>query len=62
VHVHGRELVVVEPGAAHRLAVQAEAERLDQVQLAAGVGRQPDQVAGVRRDLGFEDHEVEHGR
>ena len=34
VHVHGRQLVVVEAGAAHRLAIQPEAQRLDQVQLA----------------------------
>ena len=55
-------LVVVEPGAAQQLVVHRKAERLHQVQRAAGVGRQPDHVAGVGRDLGFDQDDAEHGR
>ena len=60
VHVHGGQFVVVEAGAAHRLAVQAKSQRLHQVQLTTGVGREPNQVAGVRRNLRLEDDDVEH--
>ena len=37
-----------------------EAERLDQVQAAAGIGAQPDCVAGVGRNLGPVQDDVEH--
>jgi hypothetical protein len=60
VPAHLGVLVVVEAGAAHVLVVHREAERLDQVQRAAGVGRQPDDVAGVGRDLGRDQDDAEH--
>jgi len=34
---------------------------LDQVQATAGIGAQPDDVAGVRRDLGLVENHVKHG-
>jgi hypothetical protein len=61
VHVDRGELVVIQAGTPHRLAVQAESQRLDEMQLAAGIGREPDQVAGVGRDLGLEYDQVKHG-
>jgi hypothetical protein len=61
-HVHGGQLVVIQSGASHGLAVQMEAERFDQVQLAAGVRGEPDQVTRVRRNLRLEQHDVEHAR
>jgi hypothetical protein len=57
---HARVLVIVQPGALQLLVVHREAERFDQVQRAAGVGGQPDHVAGVRRDLGVDEDDVEH--
>ena len=54
-------LVVVEACAAHVLVVHRKAQRLDQVQRAAGVGRQADDVARVGRDFGFNEDDMEHG-
>ena len=61
-HPHAGVLVVVQPGAAQLPVVQREPERLDQVQPRAGVGAQPDHVAGVGRDLGRMQDDVEHRR
>src|SRR5438552_772652 len=61
VHPHRRELLVVEAGAAHRFAGELEAERLHQVQRRAAVGAQADDVAGIGRDFGLKQHDVEHG-
>ena len=47
-------------GALELLVVHRKAERFDQVQRAAGVGREPDHVAGVGRDLGVDEDDVEH--
>src|SRR6185295_10516706 len=46
---------------APQLAVfHGEAQRLDQVQARAGVGGQPDHVAGVGRNLRIDQDDVEH--
>ena len=45
------ELVIIEPCAFHFGRIEREAERLDQMQIRAGVGAQPDDVAGVRGDF-----------
>ena len=50
-----------QPGTAQQLVVHRKAERLDQVQRAAGVGGQAYHVAGVGRDFGFDQDDVEHG-
>ena len=55
VHVDRGELVVVEAGAAHGFAIQAETQRFDEMELAAGVGGQADEIAGVGRDFRLED-------
>lgn len=57
-----RILVVVQPGATQAFVIQFETQRLDQVQLAAGVGAQADDVAGIGWDFGLEQDDVEHGR
>jgi hypothetical protein len=62
VPAHLGVLVVVEAGAPQVAVVHREAQRLDQVQGAAGVGREADHVAGVGRDLGRDEHDVEHAR
>ena len=54
--------VVVESGAAQEAVGHREAQGLDQVQRAAGVGGQPDHVAGVGWDFGFDEDDVEHAR
>ena len=59
VHVHCREFVVVQAGAPHRFPIEPEPQRLDEMQLAARVRTQANQVPGIRRDLGFEEHDVE---
>ena len=62
VRMHPRHLVVVEPGPLHARIVQPEPERPHEVQRRAGIGAEPDDVAGVRRDFGLEEDDVEHRR
>ena len=61
VHAHARVLVVVEARALHVAIVEAEAQRFDEMQLDAGIGGEPDRVAGVGRDLGMDQDDGEHG-
>ena len=51
-------LPVIHPGAFELRVVQLETERLDQVERGARGGAQPGDVAGVRRDLGFNEDDV----
>ena len=44
-------LVIIEAGTAQALVVQLEAQWFDQMQTAAGIGAEPDNVAGIRRNL-----------
>ena len=53
--------VVVQPGAAQLLVVQAKTQRLDQMQRAAGIGRQTDDVAGIGRNFRLVQQDIEHG-
>ena len=50
---------VVETGALEFAVVDAEAERLDQVQRASGGGTEPRDVAGVRWNLRFDQRDVQ---
>ena len=61
VDAHGRELLIIEAGAAHGPRSELEAEWLHEVQGRARVGGEADDVAGVGRDLGLDQHDVEHG-
>src|SRR4051794_6395324 len=54
-------LVVVEPRALQLPILEAKAERLDEVQLRARVGREADHVARVRRNLRHDEHDRHHG-
>ena len=54
------DLVVVEAGARERAVGEEEAERPHEVEPAAGVRAQAQHVAGVRRDLGLVEDDVEH--
>src|SRR4029079_7182815 len=54
------ELVVVEPSPAQRGVVEVETERFDQVQTRAGVGAEPDDVAGVGRNFRLKKDDMEH--
>jgi len=55
-------LVIIEAGTAQALIVQLEAQRFYQVQTAAGIGAEPDNVAGIRRNLRLKKDHVEHAR
>ena len=57
-----RVFVIVQPGAAQALVIQLETQWLDQVQLAAGVGTQADDVAGIGRDFRLEQHDMKHNK
>ena len=59
---HVRQVVIVEPGTPQTLVVQAKAQRLDQVERRTAVGAQPDDIAGIPGNLGFEQHDVKHLR
>lgn len=54
--------VVVESGATQALVVHLEAQRFDQMQVAAAVGAQPDNVAGIRRNFWLKKDDVKHAR
>src|SRR5262249_29002871 len=58
--LHVRELRVVHARAPHRLFIDIEPERRDQMQPCAGVGAHADAVAGVRRDLRLLEDAVKH--
>lgn len=53
-HPHGGDLVIVEPGTPQAAGIEAEPERLDEMQRGAGVGTEPDDVARVGRNLRLE--------
>ena len=55
---HRGEFAVIETGAAQAGIIEGETQRFDQVQRAAGVGAEPDDVARVRRNLGFVEDDV----
>lgn len=55
-----REVVIVEAGTLQARVVERKAERPDEVQRRAGIGAKPDDVAGVRRNLGLEQDDVKH--
>lgn len=57
-----RVLVVIQARAAQTLVVQLEAQRLNQVQATAGVGAEPDNVAGIRRDFRLKKDYMKHAR
>ena len=56
-HVHG--LPIIEPGALERTIVDGESERLHEMQRAAGCGAQSRDVAGIRGNLGLDEHDVQ---
>lgn len=53
--------MIIQSGAAQAFVVQLESQRFDQVQLAATVGAQADNVAGVRRNFRLIEYDVKHG-
>src|SRR5207249_11568815 len=61
-HHDARVFVVIEPGALQLFVVEGEAERAHEVQARAGVRREPDDVAGVRRDFGLDQDDVNQDR
>ena len=60
VHLQRRKLVIIQAGTNQLLVFQGETERFDQVQSAAGIGAQPDDIAGIRRNLGLVKNDIEH--
>jgi len=53
-------LMVVETGALQLFVFQGESERLDQMQPAAGVGAEADDIAGVGRDFRLVQDNIKH--
>ena len=58
--LHTCPLMIIETGTAQALVIQLEPQRLDQMQAVTGVGTQPDDVAGIGRNLGLIEHDIEH--
>src|SRR5690554_1225773 len=58
----GGVFAVVQPGPPHLFVFQGKPQRFDQVQLAAGVGAEPDDIAGVRRHLRLIQNHIQHQR
>ena len=59
---HLGQFVVVEPRTAYRFLVQPESQRLHEVEARAGIGAQPDDVAGVGGNFGFDQDDLEWHR
>ena len=57
---HGGVLVIVEARALQQLVIHRKAQGLDQMQGTAGVGRQPNDVASIRRDFRLNQDDAEH--
>lgn len=55
-------LVIIQAGAAQAFIIQLEAQRLDQMQVAAAVGAEPDNVAGIWRYFRLKKDYVKHER
>lgn len=56
----GREVVIIEPRSLQTLVVEAKPQRLHQVERRARVGAQANGIAGIRRNLRLEEHDVKH--
>lgn len=54
--------VIIQAGAAQAFIVQLVTQRLDQVQVAAGIGAEPDNVAGIGRYFRLEQDHVKHAQ
>ena len=54
------QVVIIQPRAGQLLVRQIEAQRLDQVQSATGVGRKTNDVAGVGGNFGLVENDLEH--
>jgi MSHA biogenesis protein MshE len=52
--------MVIQSGANQLFVLQRETERFDQMQMTAGIGAQPDDIAGIRRNLGLIQNHVKH--
>lgn len=55
-------LMVIQPRATQALVIQFEADGFDQVQVAAAVGAQANDVAGIRRNFWLKKDDVKHAR
>ncbi|MNR43715.1 hypothetical protein D3C85_1623640 [compost metagenome] len=53
--------MIVQARAAHAGVLERKSERLDEVQLRPRVGAQADHIAGIRRNFGLDEDDVEHG-
>ena len=62
VHDDRGQVVVIETGPAELGVGEVETQRPDQVQLATGGGHQPDGIAGIGRNPGFQEGNPEHQR
>lgn len=56
-----RVFVIIQSGAAQMLVAQVKAQRLYQVQIAAGIGAEANDVACVGRDFGLKEDDGKHG-
>lgn len=54
--------VIIQAGAAQAFIVQLVTQRLDEVQVAAGIGAEPDNVAGIGRYFRLEQDHVKHAQ
>ena len=57
---HTRHIVIVKSGSRNLFIGEIKAQWFDQVQTAASVRREPDQVTRVGRNFGLVEHDVEH--
>jgi hypothetical protein len=56
----GYPFVIIETGAPQATIIEFESQRMNQVQLTAGIRTQADHVARVRRYLWLMEHDMKH--
>ncbi|MNH38532.1 hypothetical protein D3C79_995860 [compost metagenome] len=54
--------MVIQPSTAQPLVVELEADRFDQVQRAATVGAEANDIAGIGRNFRLKEDDVKHAR
>ncbi|EAR08883.1 hypothetical protein MED297_04417 [Reinekea sp. MED297] len=52
--------MVIQPGTTQRFFIHGKPERFNQVQLTTGVGAQADNIAGIRWNFRFKQHNMKH--
>jgi len=59
--LHVRVLVIIQSSPPHLGVIKRKAQRLDQMQMSASIGAQTNDIAGIWRYFGFDQHHMKQG-